>query len=184
MPELQTPRLICRPLTVADWPFFLALQQDPQVMRYVTDARGEEEIRQAFESRLPDWQPGAPHWLCLVVCDKTARTPYGLTGYLQREAESGEVGFLLTPAAQGKGYGRESLRAVCEYAFTTGGLRRLTACVTEGNLASRHLLEKVGFVLEGTLRESYFLQQHWQNDWLFGLLKKDYFATPDASIAK
>lgn len=71
----------------------------------------------------------------------------------------------------------ESLRAVCDYAFTTGGLRRLTACVTEGNQASRRLLEKTGFVLEGTLRESYWLEQRWQNDWLFGLLKRDYFAT-------
>ena len=33
MPQLTTSRLICSPLQEDDWPFFLALQQDPDVMR-------------------------------------------------------------------------------------------------------------------------------------------------------
>ncbi len=45
MTTLITPRLTCSPLCEADWPFFLALQQDPEVMRYVSDPRGEDEIR-------------------------------------------------------------------------------------------------------------------------------------------
>ena len=177
MPILKTARLTCRPLTSADWPFFLALQQDPDVMRHVADARRESEIREAFDSRLAAWHPGDAHWLCLVLCDNETHTSLGVTGYIHRAKESAEVGFLLAPDAQGKGYATESLRAVCDYAFTHGGLRRLTACVTEGNHSSRHVLEKVGFVLEGTLRESYWLQQRWQNDWLLGLLKREYITT-------
>jgi RimJ/RimL family protein N-acetyltransferase len=46
--------------------------------------------------------------------------------------------------------------------------------VTAGNRASKRLLEKSGFVLEGELRESYQLAGRWHNDWLFGLLKKEY----------
>lgn len=53
MPTLVTPRLICTPITPQDWPFFLALQQDQQVMRYVAEDRPQEAIREAFESRLP-----------------------------------------------------------------------------------------------------------------------------------
>jgi RimJ/RimL family protein N-acetyltransferase len=41
------------------------------------------------------------------------------------------------------------------FAFNQGGIRRLTATVTAGNIASRALLEKSGFRLEGELRESY-----------------------------
>lgn len=182
MPLLKTTRLICRPISPADWPFFLALQQDPQVMRYVADVRSESEIREAFDSRLPEWQPGDAHWLCLIVCDNETLTPLGLTGYIHRADDCAEVGFLFATDAQGKGYGAESLRAVCNYAFTTGGLRRLTACVTEGNQASRTLLEKVGFVMEGTLRESYWLQQRWQNDWLLGLLRHEYVTTEGSPV--
>ena len=159
MPVLQTSRLLCRPLTENDWTFFLTLQQNPDVMRFVADARTEEEIRTAFDSRLPEWYPGSPYWLCLLLCDKTSGAPLGVTGYIQDNNECAEVGFLLAPQAQGKGYGAESLHAVCEYAFASGGLRRLTACVTAGNEASRRLLEKVGFIHEGTLRASYWIHQ-------------------------
>ncbi|PMC22742.1 GNAT family N-acetyltransferase, partial [Klebsiella aerogenes] len=50
---------------------------------------------------------------------------------------------------QGLGYGYESLCALCDYAFSTGGIRRLTASVTAGNQASRQLLLKTGFIQEG-----------------------------------
>ena len=69
--------------------------------------------------------------------------------------------------------GSESLRALCRAAFTEAGYRKLTATVTAGNVSSKAVLEKTGFVQEGTLRESYFLAGRWQDDWLFGLLKRE-----------
>ncbi|MGY5954901.1 GNAT family protein [Kosakonia sp. BK9b] len=174
MPILRTPRLICEPIVERDWPFFLALQQQPEVMQYVAEPRSEQEIRTAFISRLPSWSPGSPYWLCLVVRDNASQLPLGVTGYIHREDDCAEVGFLFAPQAQGKGYARESLNALCHYAFNDGGIRRLVATVTAGNLASRHLLEKTGFLLEGELREAYWLAGRWQNDWLFGLLRHEF----------
>ena len=52
MPVLTTSRLICSPLQDHDWPFFLALQHDPEVMRFVAEDRPVEAIREAFDSRL------------------------------------------------------------------------------------------------------------------------------------
>lgn len=176
MPVLTTSRLICSPLQDHDWPFFLALQHDPEVMRFVAEDRPVEAIREAFESRLTPWTPGSAHWLCLVVRDATSGVPLGVTGYIHRDDDCAEVGFLFASAAQGKGYGFESLQALCGYAFHQGGIRRLTATVTAGNIASRRLLEKTGFRLEGELRESYYLGGQWHNDWLFGLLKQEYLS--------
>lgn len=177
MIELRTPRLRLTPLTEADWPFFWSLYQDRSLMRFVTDNVSESEVRKAFESRLPHWSPGAEHWLCLVVREHDSQHPLGVTGFIPREPAIAEVGYLFAAAAQGKGYGTESLRRVCEYAFTDIGLHRLTATVTAGNLASRRLLEKVGFVLEGELRESYQLGGEWHNDWLFGLLRREFYSS-------
>jgi RimJ/RimL family protein N-acetyltransferase len=176
MPALTTARLACSPLQESDWPFFLALQQHPDVMRFVAEDRSVADIRDAFDSRLAPWAPGSAHWLCLVVRDTASQTPLGVTGYIHREDDCAEVGFLFAPSAQGKGYGFESLQALCEFAFTQGGIRRLTATVTAGNIPSRGLLEKTGFRLEGELRESYFLSGQWHNDWLFGLLKHEFQA--------
>ena len=63
MPVLKTSRLICRPLNIEDWAFFLTLQQNADVMHFVADARTEQEIQAAFHSRLPEWSPGSQHWL-------------------------------------------------------------------------------------------------------------------------
>lgn len=174
MPKLTTPRLRCEPLQPADWPFFLALQQDQTVMRFVADGRTEPEIREAFTARLLRWSPGDKHWLCLMVRDVVSGQPLGVTGYVHREPDVAEVGFLFAPQAQGKGYGLESLRAVCEFAWQEGGIRRLTASVTAGNVPSRRVLEKCGFVLEGELRDSYWLHGRWHNDWLFGALRREW----------
>ena len=174
MPAFTTTRLTCSPLQEQDWPFFLALQQHPDVMRFVAQDRPLAEIREAFDSRLMPWTPGCAHWLCLVVRDTASQTPLGVTGYIHREQDCAEVGFLFAPVAQGKGYGFESLQALCDFAFTQGNIRRLTATVTAGNIASRRLLEKAGFQPEGELRENYYLAGRWHNDWLFGLLKHEY----------
>lgn len=171
MVTIDTSRLTCTQIAESDWAFFHALQTDPQVMYYVADMPSEEEIRTAFESRLPLWSPQNLHWLCLVVSDKATGKKLGVTGYIHRDTDCAEVGFLFAPEAQGRGYATESLRAVCDYAFREGGIKRLTATVTAGNLASRSVLEKVGFKLEQELQESYRLRNQLHNDWLFGLLR-------------
>ncbi|HDG8016262.1 TPA: GNAT family N-acetyltransferase, partial [Klebsiella pneumoniae] len=65
----------------------------------------------------------------------------------------------------------EILHEILADAFPTGGVRRLTASVTAGNEASKQLLLKAGFRLEGELRENYWLNGRWHNDWLFGRLR-------------
>lgn len=176
MPVITTPRLICSPVEEQDWPFYLSLQQDPDVMKFVANQRPIAVIREAFEPRLQHWSPGSDHWLCLIVRDAASQKPLGAIGYIHRENDCAEVGFLFAPEAQGQGYGYESLRALCDFAFEQGGIRRLTATVTAGNIASRRLLEKTGFVLEGELRESFWLSGGWHNDWVFGLLKHEHVA--------
>ena len=159
MPVLQTSRLLCRPLTENDWTFFLTLQQNPDVMRFVADTRTEEEIRTAFNSRLPEWSPGSPHWLCLVLCDKASGAPLGVTGYIHENNECAEVGFLLAPEAQGKVMVLNLCMQFAILHLPPEGYAGLRLASPQGNEASRRLLEKVGFIHEGTLRESYWLHQ-------------------------
>lgn len=172
--DVRSERLDYRQITEDDWPFFLALYQDPEVMRHITEPRSADAIRrETFEPRLPPWQPGSRHWLSLVTREKTTGTAVGVTGFIDRGDGVAEVGFVLATAFQGRGYGAEQLRAVCRFAFAAAGFRKLTATVTAGNAASKAVLEKIGFVQEGTLRESYLLAGRWRDDWLFGLLKRE-----------
>lgn len=173
--DIPSERLTYRPLHQEDWPFFLALNQDREVMRYISDARTATAIHDdSFVIRLPAWQRGSTHWLCLVITEKVSSLPIGVTGLIERGDDIAEVGFILSARFQGKGFGQESLRDLTDYAFTVLGYRKLVATVTAGNDASRKTLLKTGFKQEGTLRKNWFMQGEWHDDWVFGLLREEY----------
>lgn len=64
-----------------------------------------------------------------------------------------EVAFFVAPEHQGGGYAKEGLATLVGYAFDQLGLHKLTAEAFAFNEASKGLLESIGFVEEGRLRE-------------------------------
>lgn len=148
--ELSSKRLYLRQVTVSEWPLFRALHVAPEVIRYICDTPTESQIREKFESRLPQWLPGSEHWLCLAIFETHTNNPVGVTGLkLDSEASStAEVGYMLLERYQGKGYGSESLQTVMSFARDVLGVHSLKGVVTAANSASCRMLEKCGFVLE------------------------------------
>ncbi|GAA0300864.1 GNAT family protein [Psychrosphaera haliotis] len=176
--KLESQNLTYHQLTESDWPFFKLLHETPDVIQYVCDAQCEEEIRARFESRLHSWEPTSSHWLTLVIKEKESGLPVGLTGMLAEWSpyKQTELGFLLSPNSQRKGYGFESTKYMIELCFNQFNFHKIKATVTEGNLPSTNLLRKCGFVHEGTLRDNFILGGEWKSDQLWGLLKSDILA--------
>jgi [ribosomal protein S5]-alanine N-acetyltransferase len=84
-----------------------------------------------------------------------------------------EVGYTLARACWGQGLMTETLRAVCEHAFSEMQLRRLEAEVNPANVASCELLRRCGFLLEGTLRRRWFGKGALYDTNIYGLLRDD-----------
>lgn len=61
---------------------------------------------------------------------------------------------LARPDLYDRGLGTEATALVLEHAFSTVGIHRIELEVIAGNDRARHVYEKVGFVYEGTKRES------------------------------
>jgi [ribosomal protein S5]-alanine N-acetyltransferase len=66
---------------------------------------------------------------------------------------SASLGYCFDDAAWGHGYATEAARGLLRWAFGTLDLNRVQAETDTRNLASARVLEKLGFVREGTLRE-------------------------------
>ena len=99
--DIRSRQLQYRQINAEDWPFYLTLQQDQQVMQFVADPQPEATLRrEKFDVRLPEWKPGSSHWLCLVFMEKGSTTPLGLTGFINRGDGIAEVGFMLARSAQ------------------------------------------------------------------------------------
>lgn len=89
----------------------------------------------------------------------------------------GEIGYGVGEAFHGKGFGTAGLKLFAEKIFAETSLRRIIAYVAEGNSASRRILEKVGFIQEGILREHYLIQGKPVNEVLYGFLRSDWEKT-------
>jgi ribosomal-protein-alanine N-acetyltransferase len=73
-----------------------------------------------------------------------------------------------------KGFTREALPAVLRYGFTEMGLNRIEAMIGPDNSASLQLVKSAGFTEEGRLRKHYYINDHFEDSVVFGLLKSEY----------
>jgi RimJ/RimL family protein N-acetyltransferase len=92
--------------------------------------------------------------------------------------ETAEIAYHLDEAWIGRGVGTAAVRALVDLLFTRGGLRRLVATVSVDNARSIRLLERLGFVREGTMREAYRIEGRLVDQHVYGLLRREHDARP------
>jgi RimJ/RimL family protein N-acetyltransferase len=103
----------------------------------------------------------------------------GLVGlhHLDPRNHNAELGMMVgDPGDWGRGLGREAAELIVRYGFDTVNLHRIWLEVYEDNVAARKIYEKLGFRLEGTMREHGFREGRWWNLHYMGLLADEYRA--------
>jgi diamine N-acetyltransferase len=69
---------------------------------------------------------------------------------------------VFAPADRGKGYGRRIMDLMLGYCREWLNIRKVNLIVLADNKAAVTLYEKCGFVVEGTLRDEYFLDGRYR----------------------
>lgn len=182
-PTLRTARLRLRPFTDADADALFALHS-AHVLRY-------------WDS--PPWSERARADSFIAKCQQLADEGTGARVAIDRDFDgafigwcaltrwnpgyrSASLGYCLDDAAWGQGYATEAARALLAWAFDTLDLNRVQAETDTRNLASARVLEKLGFVREGTLREDCIVNGEVSDSWVFGLLRRDWRPPPGGHI--
>jgi RimJ/RimL family protein N-acetyltransferase len=91
-----------------------------------------------------------------------------------RDYRSASLGYCYDASAWGHGYATEAGRVLLAWAFEALDLNRIQAETDTRNLASARVLEKLGFALEGTLRENCIVDGEVSDSWLYGLIRRDW----------
>ena len=78
--------------------------------------------------------------------------------------KTGEIAYCLSQKYWRKGIMSEAIKLLVDYYFKNYELVRISAEAIEPNVASRKLLEKCGFELEGVLRKRYFCKTNKHED--------------------
>jgi RimJ/RimL family protein N-acetyltransferase len=175
-PELHTARLKLRAFEDTDADSLFALHSNAHVLRY-------------WDS--PPWSEPARAEKFLTGCRQMAQEGTGVRLAVDRVSDgafigwcslnrwipdyrSAALGYCFTDAAWGHGYATETARAVVQWAFDTLDLNRVQAETDTRNLASARVLEKLGFLREGTQREDCIVDGEVSDSWVYGLLRREW----------
>lgn len=97
----------------------------------------------------------------------------GWCGHVQGPYQRLELGYALAQPYWHQGLMREALQEIIRFSFTGMNVNRLEATVHVENVASRGLLERLGFRAEGTLREYGFWRDQFHTLVMYSLLRHD-----------
>jgi ribosomal-protein-alanine N-acetyltransferase len=147
LPVLETERLTLRKMEPADENEIYALRSDDRVQKYIDrpKAKAVENARKFIEKIAK----GIPEnrWLYWGIAIKGQPKLIGtfcLWNFVE-QANSAEIGYELHPDHQGKGYAKEAVLRVLDYAFKTLDLGSVTAVVHPENERSLQILNKNSF---------------------------------------
>lgn len=141
----ETAGMKVRQMVEHDFPEYLQLEKNPEVMRYITGrGRTTEEARKRFDRQRLDYlmEPGFGVW---IVCRKNNDEIAGTVNlnYIPG-TDIRQIGYKLTPAAQGKGFASELAIGLLNYGFNVLGLNELSAICHPDNIASEKVMQKAG----------------------------------------
>ena len=153
--NIETPRLLLRPLREADLEAYFAICSDPEVMRtWGTKPHASlEDTRQLLAFLDESYRLGlSARW---GVEEKATGRLVGDVGFWRfvKERFRAEVGAKLARDCWSRGYMTEALVAVVGFGLEAMGLHSVEANVDPGNPGAIRLVEKAGFEREGLLRE-------------------------------
>lgn len=96
-----------------------------------------------------------------------------LAPHIDREARTAELGYVVVPAARGRGVATEALRQLTDWAFAELGMLRLELMISVDNAASKKVAERCGYIREGVLRSLHFKQDRWEDTEIWSRLATD-----------
>lgn len=151
VPVLTTDRLTLRGHDASDFADCMTLWTDPEVTRYISGQPStEEEVWARLLRIVGHWAlMGFGYWM---VREKATDRFVGAVGFIEGRRDlvpsivgAPELGWVLTPAAHGKGFATEAVRAALAWGEAHFGSARTVCMIDPQNLPSLRVAEKVGY---------------------------------------
>ena len=151
---------------------------DPETFQYLGTKFGQ--TRATARRYVDGIEP--PNVLCRII-DKASGAHVGNVALhsIHTVHRSGELGILIgSPTARGRGFGREACALLIAYAFEHLNLHKITAGTVDKNVPMKQVFLGLGFALEGTLRNQFYLRGEYHDIYRFGLLRDAFMSRRDA----
>lgn len=140
---LRADDLLLRPWEIEDAVWYVE-SRDEEVFRWTKETRDltveevEEGIRRANNN---------PDAICRAIVDNKNMELLGNIALAFREdnRKSAEIMYWLAPCGRGRGIATNSVKLLCQWAFDSLGLERVTLKTLVGNIRSQLVAKRAGF---------------------------------------
>ena len=139
-----TTRLFLHPLRERDEADYCAWFSDPLLMAHIGAPLDHSQAQRAFRASLAMMRNPKPSAWLWRASTREADDTVGLVGLVVREGLP-EIGSVIVPSQQGKGYAYEALSRVRDEGFARLGLPAQYGCQLPSNHRSIGLMNKLGF---------------------------------------
>jgi len=152
---LKTNRLGLRNWLPSDEIPFTELCQDPAVMEHFPSTLSAAETSGLIKTLDAHFKEFGYTYFAVDVLE-TGKF-IGFAGFKNQTWESEytpcvDIGYRLEQSAWGKGYATEAATALIQNAFSMFGIKELYSFTTNTNMASEHVMKKIGMQYVGTVQ--------------------------------
>ena len=170
---IKTERLVLQPWSFEDLPDVLSYAADEEWGRYLPVPRpyGDADARRFIAAQVLLDREQHASWSMWL-------DGHGIGGINIRfssEFRIGEVGYSVARAFWDRGFATEAARAVITHAFEAyPPLLRVRAMADSRNVRSHRVLEKIGMVREGLLRQNRLVRAELLDKVWYGILRSEW----------
>ncbi len=182
--ELHGPRVLLRPFRLEDAPAVWEAVEESRAhlapwLPWVEGTRSLDDERVSMIRMRARWMLRED--LTVGIFERATGRFLGGSGLhrIHWEARAFEIGYWIRVSAEGRGYVTETVQLLVRLAFDRLGANRVEIQTDPRNVRSRRVAERLGFVLEGTLRRYRLNPDGRPSDRLiFALIPEDYARLP------
>lgn len=142
---LATPRLWLRPLEADDEALYVRLYSAPECLAPGGVSQSPDAAARGFCAAMAARSQPASRRCFWVMHDRGLDQAIGLLGLDLDAPGRGEVGAMIVPEQQGRGYATEAIAALADHAFGTLGLQCLHTRHAIGHGLAHGLMQGLGF---------------------------------------
>lgn len=176
--QLETDRLILRPLQADDVDDLIPYHSDPESVRYIPwEVRSRDDVVDWLTKAVTfDRFRPAEIGLLFAIVEKSSGQVIGQlnTKLIDEPNNTANIGYILNPVFRGKGFVNEAMIAVLDRLFHAEKVHRVVADIDVRNDESVRVVERLGFRREATYIENDFLKGEWCSMYLYALLSREW----------
>jgi RimJ/RimL family protein N-acetyltransferase len=174
-PPLADDAIRLDPLDEEHLPEFVELIGDEAVRRFtlVPSGAGEAFVRGWLDRYRVGWEDGSRAGFCIRGASDGAFLGFAAIVHVELDAREGEIGYMVAPAARGRGTSVRAVELLTRWGFEELELERLELRIDVANTGSERVAERAGYRRDGILRSAYFKEGLRSDTGIWSRLRTD-----------